>query len=269
VVVTGTTGEPTSLSVDERVELYRRAVAAASGRLEVVAATGAANQAETLELTAAAEAAGVDAVLVVSPAFVRPSQEGLRRHFSAVASSTELPFLVYNIPGRAAVSVAAETVEALVANCANVVGLKHASTDLDYVSDLLLRLGDDFRVFCGVESLSYPMLVVGAAGLMSAVGNLFPGAVATLCEAVERGDHADALRLHRELFPVNQAVFFDTNPVPLKAMLALRGIGTADVRPPLAQLDRAAQERVERVLDSYDDDRWSAAAGWRQQLVET
>lgn len=252
VVVTGTSGEPTSLSSEERADLYRRAVAVAAGRFPVVAATGSPNQAETIALTRAAAEAGVDAVMVVSPAFVKPSQEGLRRHFVSVAGATELPFLIYNIPGRAGVGVSAETVARIAEGAPNLVGLKHASPDLDLVTDLLLRLGDDFRLFCGLESFSYPFLAVGGAGLMSAVGNLLPEHVAALCSAVAEGDHARALELHRELFRVNQAVFFDTNPGPLKAMMAAAGVGSDEVRPPLAPLSEETRERVLAALRSVD-----------------
>jgi 4-hydroxy-tetrahydrodipicolinate synthase len=248
VVVTGTTGEPTSLTADERAELCRRSVDVARGRLAVVAATGSPSHAETIALTTRAAAVGVDAVLVVCPAFVRPSQEGLERHFSAVARAVELPLLIYNIPGRAAVSVTAETVERIAEACPNLAGLKHASNDLDLVTDLLLRLGDDFRLFCGLESYSYPFLAVGGAGLMSAVGNLLPARVAALCGMVRDGDHAGALAIHRELFRLNEAVFYDTNPVPLKAMLAAWGLGSEEVRPPLAPLDDATRAMVMDVL---------------------
>lgn len=252
VVVTGTSGEPTSLSLEERTELYRRAVAVAAGRFPVVAATGAPNQAETIRLTATAEAVGADAVMVVCPAFVKPSQDGLRRHFVSVAASTELPFLIYNIPGRSAVGVSGETVARIAADSPNLVGLKHASPDLDLVTDLLLRIGEDFRLFCGLESFSYPFLAVGGAGLMSAVGNLLPGPVADLCGRVREGDHEGALRLHRSLFRVNQAVFFDTNPGPLKAMMAATGQGGAEVRPPLAPLSEETRARVLAALRSCD-----------------
>jgi 4-hydroxy-tetrahydrodipicolinate synthase len=250
VVVCGTTGEPTSLSAEERGELYRRAVAVAAGRIPVLAATGTSNQAETVLLTRAAEDAGVDAVLVVCPAFVKPSQEGLVRHFNAVAQTTALPLLIYNIPGRSGVGVTAESVERIADASSNLVGLKHASNDLDLVTDLLLRLGDDFRLFCGLESLSYPFLAVGGAGLMSAVGNLLPGPVAAMCQRVREGDHVGALTIHRDLFRVNQAIFFDTNPGPLKAMLANQGLGSDEVRPPLAPLSDVTRARVLEALET-------------------
>ncbi|MBS1890590.1 MAG: 4-hydroxy-tetrahydrodipicolinate synthase [Actinobacteria bacterium] len=252
VVVTGTSGEPTSLSSEERLDLYRRAVAVAAGRFPVVAATGSPNQAETIALTKAAGQAGVDAVMVVSPAFVKPSQEGLRAHFVSVAAVTDLPFLIYNIPGRAGVGVSAETVQRVAESAPNLVGLKHASNDLDLLTELILALGEDFRLFCGLESYSYPFLALGGAGLMSAVGNLAPKEVAELCNAVRDGDHPRALALHRALFRINQAIFFDTNPGPLKAMLAASGLGSEEVRPPLAPLSANTRERVVEILRAGD-----------------
>jgi 4-hydroxy-tetrahydrodipicolinate synthase len=252
VVVTGTTGEPTSLTLDERADLFRLAVTVAAGRIPVVAATGTANHAETVALTRRAEEAGADAALVVCPAFVKPSQAGLVQHFAAVGAATSLPFLIYNIPGRAGVGVSAETVERVAEQAPNLVGLKHASNDLDLVTDLLLRLGDDFRLFCGLESYSYPFLAVGGAGLMSAIGNLLPGHVAALCDAVRTGDHAGALALHRELFRLNEAVFFDTNPGPLKAMLAAAGLGGDELRPPLAPLSDVTRQRVLEALATVE-----------------
>jgi 4-hydroxy-tetrahydrodipicolinate synthase len=250
VVVTGTTGEPTSLTFDERAELHARAVEVAAGRFPVVAATGTPNQAETIALTRRAQQAGADAVLVVCPAFVRPSQEGLVAHFAAVAGATDLPVLIYNIPGRSGVGVTGETVERIVAAAPNVVGVKHASADLDLVTDLLLRLGEGFRLFCGLESYSYPFLAVGGAGLMSAVGNLLPAQIAELCDRVRDGDHAGAMALHRALFRLNEAVFYDTNPGPLKAMLAAARLGSDELRPPLAPLSHATRRRVLETLES-------------------
>jgi 4-hydroxy-tetrahydrodipicolinate synthase len=252
VVVTGTTGEPTSLTAVERADLYRRAVAVADGRIVVVAATGSANHAETLALTRQAEHAGADAALVVCPAFVKPNQNGLVEHFSAIAGATTLPVLIYNIPGRAGVGVSGETVERIVERAPNVVGLKHASSDLDLVTDLLLRLGDEFRLFCGLETYSYPFLAVGGSGLMSAVGNLLPGHVAALCERVAADDHPAALALHRELFRLNEAIFFDTNPGPLKVMLAALDLAGEELRLPLAPITEATRRRVLDVLASVD-----------------
>lgn len=254
VVVTGTSGEPSSLTVEERAELFDRAVKAAAGRVLTVAAVGCPDRAGTLALAAAATEAGADAVMVVAPAFVKPSQAGLEEHFRVVAESTHKPVILYNIPGRAAVSIEAATVRRVAESCPNVVGVKHASPDLDYLTELILSLGEDFRLFCGLESYSYPFLAVGAAGLMSAVGNLLPRSVAQLCDAVAAGDHETGLRLHRRLFAVNKAVFFDTNPVPLKAMLAACGVVSAEVRPPLAPLSAETKKKTMKVLTHYLDE---------------
>jgi 4-hydroxy-tetrahydrodipicolinate synthase len=254
IVVTGTSGEPSSLSAAERAELFARAVSTAAGRVIVVAAVGASDQATTLELTAAATEIGCDAAMVVAPAFVQPSQRGLVEHFVTVAGTTDLPVLLYNIPGRAAVAIEPATVIEVAKRCPNLVGVKHASADLDYVTYLTSALGEDFRLFCGLESYSYPFLAVGGAGLMNAVGNILPQALSSLCRAVESGDHTTALRLHRVLFDINKAIFFDTNPIPLKTMLAARGVCSAEVRPPLTGLDEPTHRQVMDVLAAYVGD---------------
>lgn len=249
LVVTGTTGEPSSLSVAERVELLRVAVSTVGGRIPVVAATGSQSLAETLELTAQAEKCGADAVLVVTPYYVRPPQRGLIDYFVAVGRTTALPLLIYHIPGRAAVSVTADTVARIADRLPTLVGLKHAVNDLEFVTDVLLRCGRDFRVFCGLEALSLPMLVVGAAGVMNAVGNLAPDRVAALCSAVAAGRLAEARRLHDELFGLNQAIFLDTNPIPLKYMMARLGLlPSSEVRLPLVPLDAQQRLRLDDVL---------------------
>jgi 4-hydroxy-tetrahydrodipicolinate synthase len=249
VVVTGTTGEPTSLTAAERIELVRRAVGV--GGPPVIAATGSANHDETVELTRGAAVAGAGAVLVVCPAFVKPSEAGLVEHFAAVAAAVEVPLLIYNIPGRAAVSVTAAAVERVAERAPNLVGLKHASPDLDLVTELLIALGEDFRIFCGLESYTYPMLALGGAGVMSAVGNLFPERVKALCDAVTEHDHAAALALHRELHRVNRAIFLDTNPVPLKHMLERLGLARGEVRPPLASAGEGLRAALDAVLAEY------------------
>jgi 4-hydroxy-tetrahydrodipicolinate synthase len=246
VVVCGTTGEPSSLTSDERTELVRVAVEVVAKRVPVVAATGSQSFAETVELTKQAENAGADAILVVTPYYCKPSQRGLVEYFVSVAQRTALPFLIYHIPGRAAVSVTPATVLRIAERCPNLVGIKHASNDLEFVTKLLADLGSEFRIFCGLEALSLPMLVVGARGLMNAVGNLAPTRVAALYEAVDRGDLEAARKLHAALFELNQSIFLDTNPVPLKYMMNRLGLlDSAELRLPLVPLD----EEQKRILD--------------------
>jgi len=260
IVVCGTTAEATSLTIEERGALFGAAVLAA-GPLPVVAGVGTASFAETCELMESAERAGVEALLVVTPYYVRPPQAGLVEYFVAVGQRTALPLLVYHIPGRAAVSVTAETLARIAERTPNLVGIKHAAPELDLVSELRLRLGEDFRVFCGLESLSLPMLAVGAAGVMNAVGNLVPARVAALCEAVFRGALEEARRIHFELFELNQAVFLDTNPIPLKQMMARLGLlPSAEVRLPLVALDAERRKRLDGIL---------RRAGLLEEEVET
>jgi 4-hydroxy-tetrahydrodipicolinate synthase len=249
IVVCGTTAEATSLSASEKGDLFRAAVAAAGGQLPVVAGAGGASLQETLELVGRAERASVDAVLVVTPYYVRPPQAGIVEYFVEVGKRTSLPLLIYHIPGRAAVSVTADTVARIAERTPNLAGIKHAAVDLDLVSELLLRIGPDLRVFCGLESLSLPMLAVGAAGVMNAVGNLVPARVAALCGAVAAGRLEEARRIHVELFELSQAIFVDTNPTPLKYMMARVGLlASPEVRLPLVPLDEAKRKTVDEML---------------------
>jgi 4-hydroxy-tetrahydrodipicolinate synthase len=250
VVVCGTTAEPSSLTLAERAELVRVAVATVRGRIPVVAGTGSQSFAETLELTMKAEQAGADAVLVVTPYYIRPPQAGLVEYFVQIGRRTTLPLLIYHIPGRAAVSVTSETVARIADLLPTLVGMKHAVNDVEFVTEVLARLGRDFRVFCGLEALSLPMLAVGAAGVMNAVGNLCPDRVAALCAHVASGQLAAARELHDQLFGLNQAIFLDTNPIPLKYMMARLGLlPSADVRLPLVPIDdEPRRTRLDDVL---------------------
>lgn len=249
VVVTGTTGEPSSLTPEERTDLVKTAVHAADGHIPVIAATGSQSLAETIELTSRAEKAGAHAVLVVTPYYVRPSQAGLVEYFAAVGRRTALPLMIYHIPGRAAVSVNAATVAQIAERLPNLVGIKHAANDLDLVTELLVKLGTDFRVFCGLEALSLPMLAVGASGLMNAVGNLVPARVAALYEAVAQGQLLEARRLHFELFELNQSIFLDTNPIPLKYMMGRLGLlDSSELRLPLVPMNGERARALDSVL---------------------
>ena len=246
IVVAGTTGEPSSLTADERDRLVRTAVEAVAGRIPVVAATGSQALAETLAITAGAEKAGADALLIVTPYYIKPSQAGLVEYFAAIGQRTSLPLMIYHIPGRAAVSITAATAEKIAERVPTLVGMKHAANDLELVTELLSRLGPEFRIFCGLESLSLPMLSVGAAGLVNAVGNIAPARVAALYNEFAKGNWNEARKLHYELFELNRSIFLDTNPIPLKYMMSRLGLIESDeLRLPLVSLDA---ERA-RILD--------------------
>ena len=249
IVVAGTTGEPSSLSMEERIELLKVAVSTVGGRIQVIAATGSASYAETLRLTTEAEAAGADAALVVTPYYIKPSQRGLVDYFVALGRRVKLPLMIYHIPGRAAVSIKAQTVCRIAEQIPNLVGLKHADQNLELITELLVGLGPDFRIFCGVEALSLPMLILGGSGLMNAAGNLAPDRVAALYAAVQKVDLKSARDIHVELFELNQSIFIDTNPVPLKYMMFRLGLLDApELRLPLVSIDVANAKILDGVL---------------------
>ena len=249
IVVAGTTGEPSSLSVAERTELLKVAVSTAAGRITVIAATGSQSFAETEELTHQAELAGADALLIVTPYYIKPSQRGLVEYFGTLGRRISLPWMIYHIPGRAAVSIKAQTVVQIASQAPNLVGLKHADQNLELITELLQQLGPEFRIFCGVEALSFPMLVLGGSGLMNALGNLAPEKVAALYKAAEQKDFAGALKIHNEIFELNQSIFIDTNPVPLKYMMWRLGLLDApELRLPLVTLDAANAKTLDGVL---------------------
>jgi 4-hydroxy-tetrahydrodipicolinate synthase len=250
VLVNGTTAEPSLLTVSERNRLVDVALEAAAGRVPVLAATGSQSHAETVELTQHADQAGVDAMLVVTPYYIRPPQRGLVEYYADIGARTERPLLIYHIPGRAAVSMELATVKAIRERVPNLVGMKHAVNDMGFVTHMLDEFGPDWRVFVGLEELSYPMLAVGACGLMNAVGNLAPRKVAELVEAVERNDYAAARKLHFALFELNQSVFYDTNPIPIKYMMKRMGLLPANEhRLPMMPATRELEARLDGVLD--------------------
>lgn len=251
VVIAGTTGEPSSLTADERCELIRVAVDTIDKRVPVVAGTGSQSLQETIEITTKAEKLGADAVLVVTPYYIRPPQRGLVRYFASVAEQVRVPVLIYHIPGRAAVTLTSSTVAEIVELAPNVVGIKHASTDLEFVTELLARLGREFRIFCGLEALSLPMMALGAAGTMNAVGNLDPVRVAKLCDSIAANQLQDARKLHFDLLGLNQAIFLDTNPIPLKYMMWRIGLlEFPELRLPLMPLGKEHYAKLDGILSA-------------------
>ena len=250
ILVNGTTAEPSTLSVEERNRLVDVAIATAAKRVPVIAATGTQSLADSLRLTEHAARAGADALLIVTPYFIKPPQRGLIAYYLELASVSELPWMVYHIPGRAAVSVTIDTLKTLKERSPTFVGMKHAVNDLGFVSECFAHLGTDFKVFVGLEELSFPMMAVGACGLMNAVGNLEPRVLADMCDAVWRNDLARAQGLHQRLFEINQAVFFDTNPIPIKYMMKRLGLLAANEhRLPMVPATAELERRLDAVLD--------------------
>jgi 4-hydroxy-tetrahydrodipicolinate synthase len=223
------------------------------GRTPVVVASGSQSLAETKALTAHAVKAGADALLIVTPYYSRPPQRGMIQYYLDVVRDVPTPWMIYHIPGRAAVSVTVDTVKELKEKSPTFVGMKHASTDLDFVSDCFAAVGTDFRIFVGLEELSFPMMAVGACGLMNAVGNLRPRVLAEMCEAVWRGDLKHAQALHRRLHEINKAVFFDTSPIPMKYMAKKLGlIVSNEHRLPMVPATPELEKRLDAVLARAD-----------------
>jgi 4-hydroxy-tetrahydrodipicolinate synthase len=250
ILVNGTTSEPASLTVEERNRLIDIAMEQAAGRVPIVAATGSQSLAETESLTDHAVKVGVDALLIVTPYYSRPPQRGLVDYYLHLARRHETPWMVYHIPGRAAVSVTLDTFKALKDASPTFVGMKHAANDLGFVTECLTAFGPDFRIFVGLEELSFPMMTIGACGLMNAVGNLRPDVLARMCEAVWNSDIPGGRALHDRLLELNQAVFYDTNPIPMKYMMKRLGIiPENEHRLPMAAATPDLEKRLDGVLE--------------------
>jgi 4-hydroxy-tetrahydrodipicolinate synthase len=250
ILVNGTTSEPASLTVDERNQLVGNTIGQVAGRVPVVVATGSQSFAETKILTDHAVAQGADAVLIVTPYYSRPPQRGMIEYYLQLTKGFDTPWMIYHIPGRAAISVTLDTVRELRDRSANFVGMKHAVNDLGFVSDCFAAVGHDFKVFAGLEELSFPMMAVGACGLMNAVGNLRPAALSRMCEAVWNNDLAAARDLHHRLHEINKAVFWDTNPIPMKYMARKLGIiDNNEHRLPMMPATPELEKRLDGVLE--------------------
>lgn len=249
---TGTTGEPASLTMTERKRVLELVQERIAGRVPFVPGTGTNNIDETLELTRYAAARGVDGVLVIAPYYVRPNQDNLFAYFKTVADAVpETPVILYNIPGRAAVSIEPPTIGRLRRSCPNVVGVKHATKNLDDVSATFVQAGRDFAVYCGAETLTYPMLTLGGSGHISATGVIAPRQVARLYELAAAGRWDEARDLHFHLLELNDVLFVEINPVPLKTALALMGLVEPRWRLPLGPMLPANEAVLRRTLERY------------------
>src|SRR6267143_3147376 len=252
VVAVGTTGESPTLTHDEREEVIRFTIQNANKRCLVLAGTGSYSTRDAIEATRAAERLGADGALLVAPYYNKPSQEGLFRHFEAIAKSTDLQLLLYNIPGRCGVDIGAETVTRLASACPNIVSIKEASGSVDRVSELRARLPEAFTILSGDDGLTLPFMSVGAVGVVSVASNLLPAEICELVQSFMSGDCKRAERLHRKLYWLFKDLFIEPNPVPVKTALAWRGLMSAEVRLPLCEMTVANQERLRKTLDQFE-----------------
>jgi 4-hydroxy-tetrahydrodipicolinate synthase len=252
IIAVGTTGESPTLTHDERKEVIRCAIETANRRCLVLAGTGSYSTREAIAATEEAEKLGVDGALLVAPYYNKPSQEGLFRHFSAIAKSTPLRLMLYNIPGRCGVDIAAETVARIQGDCPNVVSIKEAGGNVDRVSELRARLPEAFTVLSGDDGLTLPFLAVGAVGVVSVASNLLPREMCELVGAFVNGDLKRAEGLHRKLYWLFKDLFIEPNPVPIKTALSWRGRILAEVRLPLCEMSAANQARLRKTLEKFE-----------------
>ena len=251
IVPVGTTGESPTLSHAEHKEVVRFTVGAVGGRIPVVAGTGSNSTQEAVEFTKFAEKAGADAALVVAPYYNKPTQEGIYRHFRTLAGETSLPLILYNVPGRTAVNTEPETVERLFHDCENIIGIKEATGSLEQASRIIHLCGEEFTLLSGDDAVNYPLLAIGARGFITVTANIVPGDVAELYDSFKRGDVEEARRLHYRLLPLNSVLFVESNPIPVKAALALMGKTEPDIRAPLYPLSGGNLEKLETELRAY------------------
>ena len=249
ILVNGTTSEPSTLTVEERNQLVKFAVEVTAKRIPVVAQTGAQSHADSVVLTEYAHQAGADALLILTPYFIRPPQRGVIEYYADLGKRTNLPLMMYHIPGRSAFKVELASLVEISERLPHFIGIKHAVDDHNFVTQMLAKLGADFRVFAGLEEFTFSMMALGAQGTMNAVANLAPRPVADLTNAALAGDMATARKLHYRLFELMCAVFYDTNPIPMKYMMKRLGIiGRNEHRLPMLAATPELEKRLDGVL---------------------
>ncbi|MDO8668504.1 MAG: 4-hydroxy-tetrahydrodipicolinate synthase [bacterium] len=253
IVPVGTTGESPTLDFDEHLRVIALAVKFAAGKIKVMAGTGGNATTEAIDLTQAAEKLGVDASLQVAPYYNKPMPEGLFRHFSQIASNTNLPIMLYSIPGRCGVEIGVDTVKRLVAGHSNIIGIKEAGGNVDRVSQLYAALGREFTILCGDDSLTLPFMAVGARGVVSVASNVIPREVVHMVHACMMGSNgleysSIALDLHYRFYPLFKDLFIETNPAPVKAALAMMGIIQDELRLPLVPISSASRKKLEKTM---------------------
>lgn len=253
LVPVGTTGESPTVSHEEHLEVIRCTIAAARGRVPVIAGTGSNSTREAVDMTVAADAAGSDGFLLVAPYYNRPTQEGLYRHFAEIAEATAKPIVLYSIPGRCGVEISVKVIERLRARYPHVAHIKEAGGSVDRVDQIISALGNDITVLSGDDSLTLPFLAVGAKGVISVASNLYPKQISRLVALALQGDYAKARVLHRRLYPVLKAIFIESNPSPIKVALAEAGlIGSPEVRLPLSPLTAESRASLLATLQAFE-----------------
>ena len=248
LVIAGTTGESATLRRDEHIELVERSVELVAGRLPVIAGTGSNSTAQTIDLSVAVGDSGIDACLVVVPYYNKPVQEGLYRHFKAIADAVEKPLVLYNVPGRTVADMLPETVARL-AEHENIIGIKEATGDMGRLRAIQELVGDDFRLVSGDDFTVLPFIEQGGHGVITVSGNVVPAKMSELCRLASSGEHDQAQAIDEELQPLNAALFVESNPIPVKWALAQMGLIPGGIRLPLTEFAAEYHEQMYAALD--------------------
>lgn len=251
LVIAGTTGESPTLSKTEKIEIFSAVVEEVGGKAAVIANTGSYSTADSIALTQAVQKVGVDGVLLVAPYYNKPSQEGLFQHFRAIAESTDLPVMLYNIPGRSSVNILPETVARL-AQISNIVAIKESSGNLEQVSELKRILPDNFAVYSGDDSLTLPILALGGKGVVSVASHLAGMRIKEMIDAYNSNNTTLATQIHLELFPVFKGLFIATNPAPVKTALNIKGWEVGSLRLPLVEITASEKEFINSLLSDMN-----------------
>ncbi len=251
IVACATTGESPCLSDDEFERVVKIAVEVASGKVPVIAGAGTNSTTKTIKLVHRATACGAHGALLVTPYYNKPTQEGLYQHYKKVSDESSIPLIVYNVPSRTGCNIVPKTVARLARDCKNIVGLKAASGSLDQVSEVQRLCGDTFDILSGDDSLTFPMLAVGAKGVISVIANILPAEVAAMCAAFFNRDITKARELHLKLLPVVKALFLETNPIPVKKAMELMGMPAGKPRLPLVEMSKDMTSVLKSALIEY------------------
>jgi 4-hydroxy-tetrahydrodipicolinate synthase len=250
IVPVGTTGESPTLDYEEHIHVIKRSIEFAGGKVKVLAGTGGNSTSEAIYLTKMAKKAGADGSLQVAPYYNKPTPEGLFQHFKAIAEATDLPIVLYSVPGRCSVEIGVEVVKRLAGACPTIVGIKEAGGTPDRVSQLRAALGERFTILSGDDSLTLPFMAVGAHGVVSVASNVIPKEVAQMVKAFAQGKAEVALKLHTRFYPLFKDLFIETNPLPVKAALAMLGFCAEEYRLPLVPMTAKNREVLKATLKS-------------------
>jgi 4-hydroxy-tetrahydrodipicolinate synthase len=250
IVPCGTTGESATLTHEEHNQVIRLTIEAVRRRVPVIAGTGSNSTAEAIALTKHAQQAGADGALLITPYYNKPTQEGLFRHYKAIADAVELPLVLYNIPGRTSVNMLPATVARL-ASIRNIVAIKEGSASLQQVSEIIQACGERITVLSGDDPLTLPMMAIGAKGVITVTANIVPRDMAAMVDAFAAGKLDEATRLHYRLYPLSTALFYETNPIPVKEALAMMGKIQPELRLPLCPMSADNRDKLARALKDY------------------